>query len=481
MLPTNKPLSNSPFSKLYDILVPKDDFFRRLKEDVDFSFVLDIVKDTYCHNNGAMAKDPILMFKLLFLKAYEPLSDVDLIQRAFSDMRYKFFLDLNPEDEMPDPSLLTYFRKLRLKDNAILNQLIVKTLELAKAKGVLKSKTIILDSTHTKSAYVPKSPVEQLVDASCRLRKSIYEVDETVKDIMPQKPNSKDFCVNVEYCKNLINRINNQVRPKFTNNKIETRLHYLEELIDDAHEFSQSSIEKDARIGHKSKTHAFFGYKNHFAINGDRLITAALISPGNNCDPQYAIPLLEQTISNGIEVHRAIGDAAYSSKAIYQFGKDNNIDVVSKLTPQVYNNAINTFVYDKDAKMFFCKGGFMATEKKITHGNKAKYTFDKNNCITCKYKPTWNPNAEKDKIIYKPLKGKVRQDLIDYQQSKEFKLKYKERYKIEAKNSELKHQHGLDVTRARNTHGITIQSAMAFYVVNIKRIYKLLENKENEQ
>src|SRR5690606_34030625 len=52
--------------------------------------------------------------------------------------------------------------------------------------------------------------------------------------------------------------------------------------------------------------------------------------------------------------------------------------------------------------------------------------------------------------------------------------KYKERYKIEAKNSELKHRHGYDVVKSSGLIGMELQGAMAIFTVNIKRILKLL-------
>ena len=55
-----------------------------------------------------------------------------------------------------------------------------------------------------------------------------------------------------------------------------------------------------------------------------------------------------------------------------------------------------------------------------------------------------------------------------------FKEKSKERYKIEAKNSELKHRHGYDVASASGLIGMEIQGAMAIFTVNLKRIIKLL-------
>ena len=67
-----------------------------------------------------------------------------------------------PEDSVIDPSSLTKFRKLRLPDEGLLDMLIGKTVEIALEKEIIKSKTIIVDSTHTKARYNQKTPKEFL-------------------------------------------------------------------------------------------------------------------------------------------------------------------------------------------------------------------------------------------------------------------------------------------------------------------------------
>ena len=67
-----------------------------------------------------------------------------------------------PEDEVINPSSLTKFRKLRLKDMNLLDMLIAKTVQLALEKGIIKSKSIIVDATHTKSKYKQKTPHQVL-------------------------------------------------------------------------------------------------------------------------------------------------------------------------------------------------------------------------------------------------------------------------------------------------------------------------------
>ena len=59
----------------------------------------------------------------------------------------------------------------------------------------------------------------------------------------------------------------------------------------------------------------------------------------------------------------------------------------------------------------------------------------------------------------------------------EFKELYSERYKIKAKNSELKSNFGYDTANACGKIGITIQGASVLFLANIKRIIKLKEAK----
>ena len=145
MLQTQEQMQFSAYQKLYDIVVPKDNILRKMKELVDFSFVHEELSKNYCLNNGRNAVSPIKMFKYLILKAMYELSDVDVVERSRYDMSFKYFLDMSPEESVIEASSLTKFRKLRLKDVGILDMLIGKTVEIALENNLLKSNTIIVD------------------------------------------------------------------------------------------------------------------------------------------------------------------------------------------------------------------------------------------------------------------------------------------------------------------------------------------------
>ena len=121
-------LSLSPYQGIYDAIIPANHLLRRIKENIDFSFVNPMLRKQYCEKFGRPAKEPEMMFKLLFLKKLYDLSDEALISSAQTDMAYKFFLDLEPEAKMIDPSLLTKFRKTRITED-ILEEMLRETME----------------------------------------------------------------------------------------------------------------------------------------------------------------------------------------------------------------------------------------------------------------------------------------------------------------------------------------------------------------
>ena len=110
-----KQITISEHISLYDKIIPQNHFLRKLKENIDFSFVNPMLRMQYCKNFGRPAKEPEMMFKLLFLKKLYDLSDEALISSAQTDMAYKFFLDLEPEAKMIDPVFSQSSEKLALQ------------------------------------------------------------------------------------------------------------------------------------------------------------------------------------------------------------------------------------------------------------------------------------------------------------------------------------------------------------------------------
>ena len=92
---------------------------------------------------GRTSEDVIRMFKYLLLKNHFKLSDRGLIERTKTDLLFKYFLGYDPEEtKLISPSLLTVFRRERLKDEEenLMDKLINKTVEIALELGLMEAK-----------------------------------------------------------------------------------------------------------------------------------------------------------------------------------------------------------------------------------------------------------------------------------------------------------------------------------------------------
>lgn len=472
----------SPYMDIYNLVIPKDNLLRKINELIDFTFVYDELINKYCLDNGRNAISPIRMFKYLLLKTIFDLSDVDVVERSKYDMSFKYFLDMAPEDTVIEPSSLTKFRKLRLKDINLLDMLINKTVEIAIDKEIIKTKSIIVDSTHTKARYNQKSPKEILMDRSKKLRKAVYKIDENMKKKFPSKSATDVLEDEIEYCQKLIDVIENEETIS-EYPKVKEKLNLLKETIADDIEHLQISEDKDARIGHKTADSSFFGFKTHIAMTEERIITAATITTGEKNDGKQLETLIGKSIGAGMEVETVIGDAAYSEKKNIEYANENEIKLVAKLNPSVtqgFRKKEDEFEFNKDAGMYVCKAGHLAV-RKARQGKKGvstnqvdTYYFDIEKCKYCPHKEGCYKEGAKSKSYSVSIKSDEHSGQAEFQESDYFKEKSKERYKIEAKNSELKHRHGYDVASSSGLIGMEIQGAMAIFAVNLKRILKFI-------
>lgn len=333
------------------------------------------------------------------------------------------------------------------------------------------------------------SPREELIRQAKELRKSVYKIDESMHDKMPKKKEASGLLEDqIKYTKELLKLVKEDGR--FTALPgIKEQIDYLEETMNDTEIELEYSKDQDARVGHKTADTSFFGYKTHLAMTPERIITAATITTGEKHDGKELVNLIEKSVSNGIKVEAIIGDGAYSEKDNLEYCEEKNIKNVSKLSKFVtHGNSKrnNDFEYNKDAGMYVCKAGHMAI-KKAKQGSKNPksgynnlvecYYFDVEKCKHCPFKDGCYKDGAKTKTYSVKIKDNTHIKHMDHMETEEFKNLYKERYKIEAKNAELKNNYNYGNSNSCGKIGITIQGATTLFLTNMKRIIKLNEEK----
>lgn len=482
MLIQQQEIPLSAYSDLYDLVVPQDNLLRKINELIDFSFIYEELVSKYCPNNGRNAESPIRMFKYLLLKTIYSVSDADVVERSRFDLSFKYFLDMAPEEGVINASSLTKFRKLRLKDTDLLNLLIGKTVSIAIEKGIVRSKSIIVDATHSLSKSNPFSAVQVLKERSKILRKAIYTVDEGWAERMPKKNTGDDLQKEIAYCKELETVIESDPTLSLIPT-VKEKLGLLKETVEDTQDNFVFSKDTDAKTGHKSADSSFFGYKTHIAMTEERIITAAVVTSGEKADGPELPKLLQISQENGIEVETVIGDSAYSGKENLKLTSGQNIKAVAKLNPSItqgFRKDEDKFDYNKDADMFVCPAGHLAIRKaKQGKKNAGKnqvdtYYFDVEKCRSCPLKHGCYKEGAKTKSYSVSIKSDLHQEQMAFQETEYYKEKAKHRYKIEAKNSELKNVHGYDRAISYGIANMQMQGAMAIFTVNLKRILKLM-------
>jgi len=477
MLRIDSQLKFSEYQHLYDVVVPQDHILRKINQEIDFSFVNKMLEKSYCINFGRPAKEPEMMFKILFLKRMYDLSDQVLIDETGYNMAFKYFLGLQPEDKTVDSSLLTKFRKTRITED-ILEEMLTETIRQAIEKGLIKSKAIIVDSTHSYSKGNPETPTQILRRMTKFLRREIYQTQPELAELFPEKPVETALIEDeIEYTKQLVRALKDKLTYKGSQKQYEKVTSLLEE---DKIKEIQSSEDLEASIGHKSKEDSFFGYKNHLAINDERLITGIEVTTGRAADTKILEELVEQSQRNGMEVTEILGDKAYSSKENIDYCNGNDIKLLSRLNSVISNgnNRDEEYVYNKDAGTMQCPEGHLAMRCEKRNGKNGniyhKYVFSKKKCKKCPRNGTCY-TGQKEKSYSITVLGETHEKQYEFERSEYFQNRIKERYKIEAKNAELKQAHGLARCKYTGLFGMKIQMYFTAFVVNTKRIIRLKE------
>ena len=473
-------LSLSPYLGLYDVIISQKHLLRRIKENIDFSFINPMLRKQYCENFGRPAKEPEMMFKLMFLKKLYDLSDEQLVSRAQTDMSFKYFLDLDPESPIVDPSLLTKFRKTRITED-ILEEMLKETIQQALDKGLIKSGTIIVDSTHTNASVRAKSPTQILRELSKQLRKEIYQNAFELSEKFPEKPSVETgLDEEIAYTRNLLSAVREGV-DACGNRKIQELFHRIQELLETERiREIRSKDDEDARFGHKTSTSTFYGYKNHLAMTEERLIAGISVTPGGTPDGQELPGLIEKAKENGIEVTEVIGDMAYVSEENLKVCGEE-IALIARTNTAVAAAAQaeldEGFSFNKDAKMLQCPSGELAmrVEKRgAKNGNQYhNYVFSIKKCKKCPMREQCKVGKGKThsySITQVSDKNKAR---LEYESSEEFQERMRIRHRIEEKNGELKEAHGLRRADSTGLFAMQLQMYFTAFVANSKRITKL--------
>ncbi len=148
-------------------LVPDDNFYRRLQERLDLSFVRDLVEDLYAAS-GRPSVDPEVFFRLQLVMFYEGIRSERELMRIVSDrLSVRWYVGYDLHEPLPDHSSLS-----RIRDRfglSVFREFFERIVELCVEAGLVWGEELYFDATKVDAnasldSIAPRFYVEEHLD-----------------------------------------------------------------------------------------------------------------------------------------------------------------------------------------------------------------------------------------------------------------------------------------------------------------------------
>lgn len=454
-------------------LLPKEHELLDIDKQIDFSFVEEEVKDLYCADNGRPCYPPEQMFRILFLEYYYNLSDVEVMKQLQVNILFRRFVGLSLEDPVPDDSSLSVFRD-RLGEERF-QCLFAGLVRQCKEQGLLGQRLKLMDATHIIADVAVPSTINLLRDGRRRVLKRIEERRGRQEDLEAFRPDGRthlryskeQLAEEVDKTRGLV------VKVKGTYPEAEEEIALLEEVVNPKGKRTLVSlVDPDARFGHKTPNKSFAGYKAHVVEDStSELVTSMEVLPGNANEGKHdhTKRLLEKEEQQGLHHEAVAADSLYDNKDNYELAE--RLQMTAYIPGRREGRRAQDFDYCSETDQLICRRGKRSIGKARSQKG-SLYYFSTTECGQCERES-----------CYRDKKGRVRVYLSDGEKARRMIPKegmeqaVLERKKVERKFGQAKRHHRLGKARYRGRWRVAIQTLMTFFVINAKRMVKLLRER----
>jgi len=457
-------------------LLPKEHELLDIDAKIDFSFVEEEVEDLYCSDNGRPSYPPQQMFRILFLEYYYNLSDVEVVKQLQVNILFRRFVGLSLKDTVPDDSSLCVFR-VRLGEDRFW-RLFSRLTEQSSEQGLLGDRLKVIDATHVVADIAVPNMINMLRDGRRRILKKIeqqYGLDEDLGQFCPNNSEchrySKEQLVEeVQQTRKFLNLVEDGYEVAKQERKL------LREAIDPTRKRTLASfVDPDARAGHTSSRHLFVGYKVHVSQDSSsQLVTSLDVLPGNANEGKvdHTKRLLQRDEQQGVHHKAVVADSLYDNRKNYNviWNQQMRAYIPSRRKKRRADN----FHYEPQTDQLICPQGKRSIGK-VQRSDGDIYRFSVTDCRRCKLKGC-KKGVKGQVNIYLSEGEKARRMIPAYEMAQAMN----ERKKVERKFGQAKRHYGLRRTRYRCRWRMAIQALMTFFVINAKRMIKLLTEKQKE-
>ena len=466
--------------------IPKDNFYRRLKEVLALEFLYALTQQYY-GSSGQKSIDPIVFFKLCLVGYLENIiSDRTLISHCSMRLDILYFLGYDIDEPLPWHSTIS--RTRQLYPEAVFEAVFTKVLVMCIDKGMVSGHTQAIDSAPIKAnasmdSLELKVPKEDL-ESHLKSIRHMSSMDKEEKPLRKSKTNKaskeqQQITANAQELQAIKSRNkkwskDQDQRPgagnkgsKYTSNKT----HY-------------SPTDPDARISVKPGKARKLNYMSQLSVDaGYHVITDIKAYHADKKDNQYLQDIsnrLQQRLwKQGLYWENLVADTGYSSGENYAFLEAKGI--TSFIPPYgTYKGGPEGFTYAKEQDHYLCPQGKIIPFKKVfldyrTKTKKKEYRGSSKICKDCPLKATCLGNSAKEKKFSVTYYREAYERNIARVHSKKGRyMKAKRQSTVEPVFGTLKEYMGLrkiNTIGIRQANKVMHLSAMAY---NLKKYLKFI-------
>lgn len=508
-------LKNNPQSDFFDEYVwehfiPRDHKLTKIKEFLDVEEIPESVKESYSNGSAAgnPSFDPRTLFLICVLEYLEDLSDIKVVEKIREIPVYRWFVGLSPKDNVPDNSTVSYFRCRRMGEGGYrraFDRLVGQLHEAGLITGHIQSQ----DATHMLGNVAVLSVFDLIQKGKRRVirvvkwvDRSKYERLEVGSDIeVLRNPANKQkyFERLIESAKWLISEVKKDAA-LMGHRRVVKEVALLEQILterrdeyfdEDNQKLKKPDVEKvkgkmvspvdpDVCWGAKSDKVFFAGYKVETNMDhGNNLVTAVTVEKGNHSEEKNAAPLLQSQKEN-----IGIVPLAFTADAKYGYG-DTRLQLKALGVQGLYIPEAKVkykegrfSIYDFEPFQgwnLICPAGLPAqamtpVESKLSF----EYRWNDLLCQGCDLRERCTGSQEKGRRVLMTFTHPEHREALKFQATAEYvTVLHAERYKIEAKQADMKRWHGLRRARYWKLWRVRIQAYLTAMAVNLKRWWKL--------
>jgi Transposase DDE domain/Transposase domain (DUF772) len=393
-------------------LVRPESIHALLHRECHALFPDELFDDLFAANVGRRSVPPLVVAVVMVLQRLEGLSDREAVERFTFDARWKYAAGGLPFDAPGFAHTVLVDMRARLARSERPERIFERTLEVAKAAGLVGVRRV-LDSTPLYDAVATMDTVTLLRsairgvlnvaddrepalrqvlrrdddyrtagkpaadwddgDARAALVDALARDGEAVLEALESEPLSPPLAE----AATLLATVLGQDLEAGPHGRIRIARRVAPDRV-------ISTVDPDARHGHKTDHRSFDGYKGHVALDPDHeLVTAVAVTPGNAGDASVATALLADVLATPDQPVTVYGDAAYGAghvlAALDAAGATSRVKV-QRANGVAGHFTKDDFAIDLAARTVTCPAGQVASFIRHTPGFEARYGSA---CATC--------------------------------------------------------------------------------------------------